>query len=126
MKEYYKGLDLGMKWTYATMIDEEKHVIKEGKIPCTEQTVEMFFIGIPKDCLNVVIEACGIWHGLYDYLVMRCKVVKVANPLQMKLDRSVMNQEINDCAIVLAIADSEDLAGTRTEVMSAVNAFLYY
>ena len=34
------------------------------------------------------MEACGIWHGLYDYLVQRCKVVKVANSLQTKLNLS--------------------------------------
>ena len=39
------------------MIDENKHVIREAKIPCTVEAVENFFMGIPKDCLNVVIEA---------------------------------------------------------------------
>ncbi len=88
METYYVGLDLGMKWTYATMIDEEKHVIREAKIPCSEEAVERFFMGLPKDCLNVAMEACGIWHGLYDFLVTRCKVVKVANPMQTRLDMS--------------------------------------
>ncbi len=88
MKQYYVGLDLGTKWTYATMIDEEKNIIKEAKLPCEEAAVERFFGGIPKECLNVVMEACGIWHGLYDYLVERCNVVKVANPMQTKLNSS--------------------------------------
>lgn len=88
MKEYYVGLDLGMKWTYATMIDEEKHVIREAKIPCSEVAVERFFMGLPKDCLNVAMEACGIWYGLYDFLTTRCKMVKVANPMQTRLDMS--------------------------------------
>ena len=86
MKQYYIGLDLGTKWTYATMIDGKKNVIRDAKIPCTEEAVERFFMGAPKECLNVVMEACGIWHGLYDYLVTRCKVVKVANPTQTRLD----------------------------------------
>ena len=88
MEVFYIGLDLETKWTYATMIDGEKHVIKEGKIPCTEEAMERFFMGIPKDRRSIVMEACGIWYGLYDYLVMRCKVVKVANPMQTKLDRT--------------------------------------
>ena len=61
---------------------------KEGKIPCSEEAVERFLGGRPKECLSVVMEACGIWHGLYDYLVERCGVVKVANPMQAKLDSS--------------------------------------
>ncbi len=88
MKQYYVGLDLGMKWTYATMIDEEKKVIREGKIPCTEAAVESFFMGMTKECLSVAMEACGIWYGLYDFLVERCGVVKVVNPLQTKLNGS--------------------------------------
>jgi len=88
MKQYYVGLDLGTKWTYATMIDEEKRVIREAKIPCEEAAVEKFFGGRPKESLNVAMEACGIWHGLYDYLVERCNDVKVANPSQTKLNES--------------------------------------
>ncbi len=87
-QQYYVGLDLGTKWIYATMIDENKNVIEEAKIPCTEEAVERFFMGIPKVCLNVVMEACGIWYGLYDYLVERCNVIKVANPSQTKLNES--------------------------------------
>jgi hypothetical protein len=63
-RSYYVGLDLGTKWTYATMIDAKKHVIREAKIQCTEEAVERFFMGLPKDGLNVVMEAGGIWHGL--------------------------------------------------------------
>ena len=88
MEKYYVGLDLGTKWIYATMIDDEKKVIKEAKIAVNEEAVGHFFIGIPKSSLNVVIEACGIWHDLHDYLVERCNVVKVANPLQTKLNSS--------------------------------------
>jgi transposase len=70
------------------MINGEKNVIKEAKLPCEEAAIERFLGGIPKECLNVVMEACGIWHGLYDYLVERCNVVKVANPMQTKLNSS--------------------------------------
>ncbi len=42
-QQYYVGLDLGTKWIYATMIDENKNVIEEVKIPCTEEAVERFF-----------------------------------------------------------------------------------
>ena len=85
---YYVGLDLGTKWIYATMINADKAVIKEAKIDVNEEAVEKFFIGIPKQCLNVVIEACGIWYDLHDYLVERCNIVKVANPLLTKLNAS--------------------------------------
>ena len=45
-------------------------------------------MAIPKAYLSVVMESCGIWQDLYDYLVERCAVVKVANPRQTKLDDS--------------------------------------
>ena len=83
---YYVGLDLGTKWTYATMIDKEKRVIREAKIPCNEEAMERFFGGRPKECLNVAMEACGIWYCLHDFLVERCNVVKVVNPLQTKMN----------------------------------------
>lgn len=86
MKNFYIGMDLGKKWTYATMIDDQKRVIKEMKLPCDEKAVESFLGAIPKESLNVAIEACGIWYGLYDYLVTRCGNVKVVNPQQTKLD----------------------------------------
>jgi len=70
------------------MIDEQKKVIKQAKLPCDENAVEGFFGYIPKESLSAVIEACGIWYGLYDYLVGRCNVVKVANPGQTKLNEN--------------------------------------
>lgn len=76
-----------MKWTYATMINEDGHIIREAEIECTESAMERFLGGRPKESLNVVLEACGIWYGLYDYLVERCKVVKVANTNQTELNR---------------------------------------
>jgi hypothetical protein len=48
MNQYYVGLDLGTKWIYATMIDEEKCVIRDAKIPCTEVAIDGFFAGMPK------------------------------------------------------------------------------
>ena len=86
MEQYYVGLDIGKKWTYATMIDEEKNVIREGKLPCNEEAVERFLLGKPKESLNVAMEACGIWNDLHNYLLERCKVVKVVNPLQTKMN----------------------------------------
>lgn len=84
MKQYYAGFDLGTKWIYATMIDDGKQIIKEAKFPCNIESVERFFAGMPKYSLNVAMEACGIWTDLYEYLVDRCKTVKVANPLETK------------------------------------------
>lgn len=84
MKQFYVGLDLGTRWIYGTILDEKKRVVKEAKIECTIDTVERFLQGIPKSSLNVVIEACGIWEGIYDYLKERCNVVKVANALKTK------------------------------------------
>ena len=88
MEQYYVGLDLGTKWTYATMIDEQKRVINQRNLPCELRAIEEFLGYIPKESLNAAMEACGIWYGLYDYLVGRCNVVKVANPGQTKLDSS--------------------------------------
>lgn len=84
MKQFYVGLDMGSKWIYGTILDEEKRVVKEGKIGCTISAVERFLLAKPKESLNVVMEACGIWEGLYDQLKKRCKVVKVANVLKTK------------------------------------------
>jgi transposase len=86
MKEFYVGLDLGRKWTYATMIDGEKRIIKQMKLPCDERAMDGFFGAIPKESLSAAVEACGIWYGLYDYLLGRCNVVKVVNPQQTKMD----------------------------------------
>ena len=84
MKQFYVGLDLGRRWIYGTILDEKKRVVKEAKIECTIGAVEKFLEGRPKDTLNVVIEACGIWEGIYDHLKKHCKVVKVANTLKTK------------------------------------------
>lgn len=75
---------MGRKWIYGTIIDEQKRVVKEAKIECTIGAVERFLLAKPKESLNVVLEACGIWEGLYDHLHRRCNVVKVANVLKTK------------------------------------------
>ena len=75
---------MGRKWIYGTILDENKKVVTEGKIDCTISAVEKFLYAKSKESLNVVIEACGIWEGLYDYLCGRCKKVKVANVLKTK------------------------------------------
>lgn len=84
MEKYYVGLDLGTKWVYGTILNEKGGIVAEGKINCTEDAVGVFLRNIPKESLSVVIEACGIWYPLYDFLVERCSVVKVANPLQTR------------------------------------------
>jgi len=68
------------------MIDENKQAIKQAKIPCTEEAVERFFGGRPKESLNAALEACGIWYSLHDFLLERCQKVKVVNPLQTKMN----------------------------------------
>jgi len=50
------------------MINEEGHIVREAKTECTEGAIERFLGGRPKESLNVVMEACGIWYGLYVYL----------------------------------------------------------
>ncbi|MCL5413465.1 MAG: IS110 family transposase [Candidatus Marsarchaeota archaeon] len=84
MKQFYVGLDMGRKWIYGTILDENKKVVREGKIDCTISAVEKFLNAMPKESLNVVLEACGIWENLYDHLSERCQDVKVANVLKTK------------------------------------------
>jgi transposase len=69
------------------MINEDGYVVREAKIECTESALERFLGGRPKESLNVVLEACGIWYCLYDYLIERCNVVKVANTNQTELNK---------------------------------------
>lgn len=75
---------MGTRWIYGTILDKNKTVVGEGKIECTISAVEKFLGGRPKETLNVVLEACGIWESLYDYLNKRCNTVKVANALKTK------------------------------------------
>ena len=75
---------MGRKWIYGTILDENKNVVREGKIDCTISAVEKFLHSTPKESLNVVLEACEIWEGVYDHLKERCNVVKVANVLKTK------------------------------------------
>ena len=60
MKQFYVGLDMGRKWIYCTILDEEKRAVKEAKIECSTFGVERFLSWIPKESLNVVLESCGI------------------------------------------------------------------
>lgn len=84
MKQFYVGLDMGTKWIYGTILDEKKKVVKEAKIECNIGAVERFLEARPKSSLNAVVEACGIWESIHDYLAERCNVVKVANTLKTK------------------------------------------
>lgn len=85
MKRYYVGLDVHTTHIQATMIDDKRRVINEAKLEPKEEAIEWFLSGIPKHMIEVVMEACGIWNDLYDYLERRCYRVRLANPLKTRL-----------------------------------------
>lgn len=77
-------MDVHSKFIHATMIDGNRNVVREDKIECSEESVECFPAGIPRNRVEAAMEACGIWTSLYDYLDKRCRKVKLVNPLKTK------------------------------------------
>jgi transposase len=81
---YYVGLDIHTKSIFGTIINRRGSIVNQQKFGLTIKELDEFLIGIPKNKLKVVIEACGIWEQLYDWLEQRCKEVCVANPYKTK------------------------------------------
>lgn len=81
---FYAGLDVHRKFIYGTIVDEKGKTVRQEKTRLKEEELEEFFAGIPKNQLKAVVEACGIWAGIYNYLERRCKEFCVANPLKTK------------------------------------------
>lgn len=79
----YVGLDVHKKYLWATVLDEDGKIVREGKFLSTGEELIVFANSLgPGD--EVVMEASWTWTHIYDLLTERGIKVCLAHPLRTK------------------------------------------
>ncbi len=74
------GLDVHKKYCYATILDQNGEVFKQGRFLNSFEELDLFLAEVEQPA-QVTMEACDIWNPLYDYLQSQGHEVTVAHPL---------------------------------------------
>jgi transposase len=96
----YVGLDVHKRVCYGTLIDEEGHIVKRGKVASDKQSLGAFLSGI--EGATIAMEAGYCWQPIYDALTEAGHTVKLAHPQRVKA--------IAEARIKTDKVDSETLA----------------
>lgn len=87
MNTYSLGIDLHKRFAYWTLINSEREILWEGKVPTDEDKTKSAALSlpVPKEECRAVIEPVELW-GWYSELLEECGLkVVLANPLQVSL-----------------------------------------
>lgn len=82
MTSFYLGIDLHLKRSYITLMDQTGNILKEKRIN-NKKIEEYLGSQIPKDTC-AVMEATRNWAFLYDFLVEKVCRVELAHPKRLK------------------------------------------
>lgn len=79
----FVGLDVHKRYCYATVVNAEGKVVREGKFLNTLDELDRFFEDV-EDGAEVVMEASSTWERLYDHIEERGFDVTLAHPLKLR------------------------------------------
>ena len=82
---FYAGFDIHTKFIYATVLDENSQIVKQGKFLTSEADLDNFLGFLPPKQVKIVMESCGIWEDFYDLLESKGYDVCLANPQGVKV-----------------------------------------
>ena len=85
----YVGVDYHKKWSYMVIMNERGMVIKEGKVPSSENAVKRFLAKSNGVVRTGVLEASRNWQIMHDWLEAELDEVKLAHPLLVDLSNQV-------------------------------------
>mgnify|MGYP005845782777 CR=1 FL=1 len=86
----YIGIDLHLKTTYVTAIDEDQRVVAKANLPSNADVLVKYLMGL-NTALMSVMESCSAWYWAYDALTEAGLDVIVSNP---KKTRAIASQSI--------------------------------
>ena len=76
----YCGMDVHKESITACIMDKEGNVVRHHTFPYNKESIKAFLFGISNAEIEIAIEACGIWRGVYKVLKELGYKVKLANP----------------------------------------------
>jgi len=80
----YVGVDYHKRFSFATVMDQDGHVLKQGRVPNTPQAVAAFLDGYDGPDCAAVLEATRTWETMHEWLDERCGRVVLAHPLKLR------------------------------------------
>lgn len=96
----FVGLDLHKNYMQAAVIDDEGNLLKEERIPNTNEDIEAFSTNL-KDETKIVIESSSTWYHIYELLAKHHHVV-LSNPVKTKAIASAKVKTDKVDAVTLA------------------------
>lgn len=83
MSEYYLGIDLHKRRSYAVLLDREGRLVHQGGLP-NYQMREFLALKVPR-CTTAVMEATFNWPFMYDLASEYVEQVLLAHPQKVKM-----------------------------------------
>lgn len=83
MTKYFVGLDVHKEVIQAAIVNKRGRVIREEKFMNTTEDLDKFLSSVD-DNSEYVLEACGFYEPIYDWIDDRGRGVSLAHPLKVK------------------------------------------
>jgi transposase len=80
----YMGVDYHKRFSYATLMDEQGQVLRQGRVANSAKALGAFLDGYDGADCAAVLEATRTWETMYDWLDERCGRVVLAHPLKVR------------------------------------------
>jgi len=80
MEKLYGGIDIHKENLAGCIMDKDGNITREHIFPSSKKAIENFLKNISNSEITIVIEACGMWRGIYNVLIENGYEVKLANP----------------------------------------------
>jgi transposase len=80
----YMGVDYHKRFSYATVMDEQGHVLKQGRVANSPKAIGAFLDGYGGADCAAVLEATRTWETMHDWLDESCGRVVLAHPLKLR------------------------------------------
>jgi Transposase and inactivated derivatives len=77
------GLDIGLKWHYVVVMDQDGHIQQQQRLPNDPLVLQRFFETLAGPC-QVVLEATGNWVAVYERVEPYVSEVVLAHPLKVR------------------------------------------
>lgn len=61
-------MDVHKESITACIMDKEGNVVRQHTFPYNKESIKAFLFGISNAEIEIAIEACGIWRGVYNVL----------------------------------------------------------
>ncbi len=80
MKNLYCGLDIHKDTITGCIMDKEGNVLRHHRFPTRKESITTFLTNIPNADMEIALEACGLWRGIYTILHNLGYITHLANP----------------------------------------------